>query len=110
MRQAGFLAAAALYAIENNIESLADDHKRTAEIGAVLATKKCIAKVEPYQTNILIFELNTDELSQEDFFAWLDKKRIRLISMGERKLRVVTHRDYTAEMHEYLLTSLEELS
>ena len=55
MRQVGFLAAACDYALDNHIERLADDHQKAKEIGAVLETLSYIAKVEPIETNILIF-------------------------------------------------------
>jgi len=66
MRQVGFLAAAGLYALENNIERLKDDHIRAKEIGHVLSTLSIIKKVEPVETNIVIFELN-DAINENNF-------------------------------------------
>jgi threonine aldolase len=109
MRQAGYLAAAALYALENNRDRLAEDHRRAAEIGALLETKNFISEVEPYQTNILIFKLDVSKMSEAEFTSWLDQNNIRIIGMGEGKLRIVTHKDYTEEMHRYFLNLLANL-
>ena len=53
-----FLAAAGIYALENNVGRLAEDHRRAKEIGAVLEKLNWVAKVEPIETNILIFTLH----------------------------------------------------
>jgi len=60
MRQAGYLANAGLYALENNINRLANDHKKASEIGEVLAKSKFVKSVEKIETNIVIFELNNE--------------------------------------------------
>jgi threonine aldolase len=109
MRQAGFMAAAGIYALDNHIDRLADDHKKAREIGTLLQSLPFIKKVEPWETNIIIFEINDDYFSAEDFIQKLHKNDIHIISMGNNKLRVVTHMDYTDEMHETLLKTLKNL-
>jgi threonine aldolase len=108
MRQAGYLAAAGMYALDNNIERLSEDHRRAKEIGAVLETLPWISKVEPVETNILIFSVqpNIDELS---VMNKLREKGISISSMGAGKLRMVTHLDYRQVMHEYVLETLHKL-
>ncbi len=108
MRQVGYLAAAGLYALDNHIERLNDDHKRAKEIGEVLSQMPLIKKVEPIETNIVIFELN-DGISEVDFLNKLKEKNIHIIGMGSNKLRIVTHLDYTNNMHEVLLSTLKYL-
>lgn len=108
MRQIGYLAAAGLYALDNNIERLADDHKKAKEIGAMLTTLSNIKKVEPIETNIVIFELN-DGVDEAKFLNNLNDKNIRIIGMGSNKLRMVTHLDYTDQMHDKLLEVLNVL-
>ena len=108
MRQIGYLAAAGLYALDNNIERLADDHKKAKEIGAMLTTLSSIKKVEPIETNIVIFELN-DGVDEAKFLNNLNDKNIRIIGMGSNKLRMVTHLDYTDQMHDKLLEVLNVL-
>jgi threonine aldolase len=107
MRQAGYLAAAGLYALDHNIQRLADDHKKAKEIEALLSELPMIKSVEPVETNILIFELNPD-VDEEGFVQRLERDNIKIIGMGEGKLRIVTHLDYTDEMHDYLLSFLKQ--
>lgn len=108
MRQSGYLAAAGLYALDNNLERLSQDHKKAKEIGVVLSQSSIIKTVEPIETNIVIFELNND-VSETDFIHKLRKKNIHIINMGTNKLRMVTHLDYTNAMHETVLKCLKVL-
>ena len=107
MRQAGYLAAAGLYALDNNVERLREDHKKAKEIGEELTKLSIIKKVEPIETNIIIFELNKD-VREKAFVQKLADKNIHIISMGGGKLRMVTHLDYIDIMHEKLLSFLIE--
>ncbi|WP_423999000.1 threonine aldolase family protein [Maribacter sp. IgM3_T14_3] len=106
MRQSGFLAAAAIYALDNNVDRLAEDHKKAKEIGNALASKSFIKKVEPIQTNIVIFEIDESYMTSDQFVNSLKEKDILIIGMGQGKLRMVTHLDYTDNMHEELLKQL----
>ena len=106
MRQSGFLAAAAIYALDNHIERLAEDHNKAKEIGAALAAKSFIKKVEPIETNIVIFEIDESFMTSDQFVHKLKEKNILIIGMGQGKLRMVTHLDYTNDMHEELLKQL----
>lgn len=106
MRQAGFLAAAGIYALDHHRERLKEDHKKAKEIKAILSEKDFIASVSPVDTNIIIFELNESVLDTEAFMHKMDENNIRLISMGSGKLRLVTHLNYTDEMHSHLLSIL----
>lgn len=108
MRQVGYLAAAGLYALDHNIERLAEDHKKAKEIGELLSTLALIKKVEPIETNIVIFELY-DDVDEKQFLKTLNDKNIRIIGMGSSKLRMVTHLDYTDQMHDKLLSALKSL-
>ena len=108
MRQVGYLAAAGLYALDNNIERLKEDHNKAIEIGEVLKSLSFIKKVEPIETNIIIFELNP-EIDENTFTKKLRDRDIYIIGMGGGKLRIVTHLDYTNSMHDYFLTTLKSL-
>ena len=108
MRQSGFLAACGIYALDNNINRLKDDHLKAKEIGNVLSKLDYIKKVEPVETNIVIFELD-DKFSSSIFQNKLSEKGIEIISMGDNKLRVVTHLDYNQEQHEYFLESIDKI-
>ena len=105
MRQIGFMAAAGLYAMDHQVVRLEIDHQRAKEISDTLAILPYIKMVEPTQTNIVIFYLE-DHLNQNVFMDCLAKKNIRISNMGHGKLRVVTHHDYTQEMHDRFLQTL----
>jgi threonine aldolase len=108
MRQAGYLAAAGIYALDNNINRLKDDHNKAKEIGQTLAKLSIIKNVETIETNIIIFELNKN-VDEKHFIQKLKDKNIHIIGMGTNKLRIVTHLDYTDAMHEKVLSSLKAL-
>ena len=109
MRQAGYLAAAAVYALDHNIQRLAEDHQKAIEIGRILENLHFIRKVEPIETNIIIFEIDEEVITEEDFVSKLAEKEISIIGMGQGKLRIVTHMDYTNAMHESFLNTLNNL-
>lgn len=108
MRQAGYLAAACLYALDHHIERLAEDHRRAKEIASILKKLPWISKVEPVETNILIFSVQPkiDEMSVIDSFR---NKGIHISSMGHGKLRMVTHLDYREVMHSYVIETLQRM-
>ena len=108
MRQVGYLAAAGLYALDNNIERLNEDHKKAKEIWEVLSQLPIIKTVEPIETNIIIFELNEDA-DETTFVQNLADNNIKIIGMGGGKLRMVTHLDYTEGMHERVLGVLKSM-
>ena len=106
MRQVGFLAAAGIYALDNNIERLADDHKKAKDIEQLLNSLFYIKKVEPVETNIIIFYVE-DHLNAEDFISKMEEKNILLTPMGDGKIRIVTHLDFSDQMLEKLLYELK---
>jgi threonine aldolase len=108
MRQIGFMAAAGIYALDNNVERLAEDHKRAREIGTTLSTLPYVLKVENVDTNIVIFYLN-ESLGEEKFMKQLNKENIRISNMGQGKLRIVTHLDYTEDLHLKFLEILRNI-
>jgi len=109
MRQAGYLAAAGIYALENNRERLVEDHRKAKEISVLLKGLPYIKKVEPTETNIVIFEIDEKLMTSEEFLDKLKKNNIQIIGMGQNKLRIVTHMDYTDEMHQTFLNILTSL-
>ena len=105
MRQVGYLAAAGLYALDHHIDRLADDHLRAKEIATILSDLPFVKKVEPVETNIIIFEL-LDKNMEFQFLNDLKAQGIILSGMGNGKLRIVTHLDYTQDMHAQFLQLL----
>lgn len=109
MRQSGYLAAAGLYALQNNITRLEIDHRRAKELGALLKEMSWVANVEPVETNILIFGLQPS-VDEKIFMENLKQKGILISAMGHGKLRIVTHLDYKEVMHDYVMEVLTKLA
>ena len=106
MRQIGFMAAAGIYALDNHVERLAEDHQKAKEIAETLSQQLYVKSVEPTETNIVIFYLS-EGISEEKFMDDLLQKNIKISGMGQGKLRIVTHLDYTEEMHTKFLEILK---
>ena len=109
MRQAGYLAAAAIYAVKNNVGRLKEDHRRAKDLGAFLGSMNFVGEVMPVQTNIIIFSLN-DKYSQDEFLSLFNEKGIWAFGFGPQKIRLVTHLDFTDEMLARTFDILKHLS
>jgi len=108
MRQAGFLAATALYALDQNIERLNTDHKHAKLIGEALQKHPLVKMVLPVETNLVIFELNDGE-DPAHFISRLKGKDILLLSISNKRLRIVTHLDISEEMVSVFLKTLAQI-
>lgn len=93
-RQAGFLAAAGIYALDHHIERLKIDHSRARQLGQLMARQPGVVEVLPVTTNIVIVRL-TDGLSSADYVDQLARRGIRAVSFGPQLVRFVTHLDLT---------------
>jgi threonine aldolase len=98
MRQAGYLAAAGLYALQNNIERLGTDHQHAKEIAAALISKDFVGKILPVETNILIFEITGERFTAASFCQELARYDILAIAISPTQVRMVTHLDIDNEM------------
>lgn len=108
MRQVGYMAAAAFYALHNHVDRLKIDHERAKDIEKVLSEHPLIKAVDHVETNIVIFNLQP-HLDETKFMKDLEEKGIRISNMGNGKMRLVTHLDYTEDQHEYFLNTLKSL-
>lgn len=108
MRQAGYLAAAGIFALENNIDRLAEDHQHAREIAAALAKKEFIGKIMPVETNIVIFEVE-GRFSAKALEEKLKAYDILCIAISPTQVRMVTHLDVTNAMVKDLVRVIEEL-
>jgi len=108
MRQAGYLAAAGIYALENNINRLADDHHHAKQIAAALIKKDFVGKIMPVETNILIFELK-DQFTAKSFETALAESGIFTIAISPTQVRMVTHLDVTEDMTQHLVEVIKEM-
>jgi threonine aldolase len=95
-RQAGYLAAAGIYALENNIERLKDDHVRAREIGKIMEGISEVEEIYPVDTNIVIFRVN-DKILSSEYVQKLNEKGIKSSTFGKHLVRFVTHLDFTDE-------------
>lgn len=95
-RQAGFLAAAGIFALDHHVNRLKLDHARARKIGAMLATRSEVEEIYPIDTNIVIFRL-PDTILAVDYVAQLAEKGIRAVTFGKHLVRFVTHLDFTDE-------------
>ena len=104
MRQAGILAAACLYALDNNVDRLRDDNQRARELGEFLESLPYVEGISPVKTNILIFTLKSG--TADDFVKTMSAKKVTCAAFGPKHVRFVTHMDFTSEMLEELKTIL----
>jgi threonine aldolase len=108
MRQAGYLAAAGIYALDNHLARLSEDHRRAKELASALEVLPWVTHVEPVETNILIFSIDP-KIDEQSVIQLLKQKGISISYMGHGKLRMVTHLDYREVMHDYVLETLTKL-
>lgn len=109
MRQAGYIAAAGIYALENNIPRLKEDHQKAKELGSVLEGFSYVKKVLPVYTNIVVFEV-VEEIDYTTIIAKLEERNLKVVAFGPQQIRLVTHLNYTDEMHTEALNILKSLS
>ncbi len=106
MRQAGYLAAAGIFALDNHVERLKDDNRRAKVLGQILEQQPWVESVRPVQTNIVIFDLRAP-LTAAVFLEKLSEKGILASPFGPQTVRFVTHLDFTENMLDRTLEVLE---
>lgn len=97
MRQAGFLAAAGVYALQHHIDRLAEDHLHAHQLAEAIAQKNFTKFVLPVETNIVIFELNEGTTAPE-LVARLKEHSILGYAIAPNRIRLVTHLDISSDM------------
>ena len=98
MRQAGFLAAAGLYALQNNISRLKEDHSKAKKLEDELRKLPFVESILPVYTNIIIFNLKKEVITGEQFEKKLADNNIKISAFGKQTIRFVTHLDYRDDM------------
>jgi threonine aldolase len=94
MRQVGIIAAAGIYALENNIDRLADDNARARRLGESISGIRTIAiDLETVQTNIIVVDVAGSVLSVEDAILRLEQEGVLVVPFGGTTIRAVTHLD-----------------
>ncbi|MFH1161441.1 MAG: GntG family PLP-dependent aldolase [bacterium] len=107
MRQAGYLAAAGIYALDNHIERLREDHERAKTLRNLLEPLPFVSGINPVDTNIVVFTL-TDKIDPVGFLDRLKKFGILAVGFGPQTIRMVTHLDFTDEMLGILADKLKK--
>lgn len=97
MRQAGYLAAAGIYALDHNINRLKEDHQRAKLLTETLQTLPYVESILPVHTNIVIFTLK-DKMPAQVFEEKMATQHIKVSTFGKQTLRLVTHLDFTDDM------------
>ncbi|MFT5748084.1 MAG: threonine aldolase, partial [Saprospiraceae bacterium] len=108
MRQAGFLAATGIYALENNINRLKLDHHHARVIAGVLEQLPFVENIRPIETNILIFDVKPP-MSRVNFIENLKKENILAVTFGPQTVRFVTHLDFTEDMLDKTVEVLKKM-
>lgn len=98
MRQVGILAAAVLYALENNLTRLVEDHQNAKRLADALSElDKVEIDLSSVQTNIVIFDITKSPKGTQQILAELKENNVLLVPFGPTRLRAVTHLDLTAD-------------
>ena len=108
MRQAGYLAAAGIYALENNIQRLETDHQHAKLVAEALLRKEFTGKMLPVETNIIIFEV-IHPYSAKTLCEKLSKHDIHAIAIAHNQVRMVFHLDISPAMVDQLLSTINDL-
>ena len=109
MRQAGYLAAAGLYALQHHIGRLKEDHARARAIGEAAGKLAFVKSVMPVDTNIVIFDL-APEVSPQRFLEALAPHQVKALAFSATEIRMVTHLDFDDRMLERTVDVLRKLS
>lgn len=107
-RQAGYLAAAALYALDHHIKRLVEDHQKAQILGQALQKASFVKEVYPVLTNIVIFEVREPASSQSiaEKFAL---EGIKVSPFSKTHIRMVTHLDFHTDMLEKTLEAIRKI-
>ncbi|MEL6135539.1 MAG: GntG family PLP-dependent aldolase, partial [Bacteroidota bacterium] len=108
MRQAGFLAAAGLYALQHHVERLEEDHIRAKRLGEFLENAGWVEDLMPVETNIVAFKPNPDAISTQALQTYLTSQGVYVSTFGPGYLRMVTHLHITDEMIQQVIQILEK--
>ena len=108
MRQAGYLAAAGIFALENNIQRLHTDHLHAKEIAEALLKKSFTGKMMPVETNIIIFAV-IEHYTPKSFTEALKTDDILVMPISETQVRMVLHLDITEKMVRHTINVIEVL-
>jgi len=108
MRQAGFLAAAGLYALDHHITRLEEDHLHAKALSSALKTKDFTGDILPVETNIVIFTVQ-GRYAAASLAAEFRKRDIFTVAISPTQVRMVTHLDISDAAVERAIKVINEL-
>jgi threonine aldolase len=108
MRQAGFLAAAGIYSLQNHVERLKQDHGRAKQIGCSLQKKSFVQMILPVETNIIIIELD-NSMTAPAFVEKMKEKDIIPYAITPNRVRFVVHLNITDQMIEKTVEAISKM-
>jgi len=108
MRQAGFIAAAGIYALKNHISRLAEDHSHARLIADALIQKDFVADILPVETNIVIFNTHPAHTANS-IVQRLKEQNVLGYVIAQQKVRMVTHLDIRPEMVQRTIDVIKHL-
>ncbi len=109
MRQAGYLAAAGIYALDSHVHRLKEDHQRAKSLGNTLLQMNWVKSVMPVDTNIVIFEV-ANGLTPERCLASLASNQVKALAFSATEIRLVTHLDFTDDMLERTINVFRKMN
>jgi len=109
MRQAGFMAAAGIYALEHHIKRLEIDHIHAKKVAEALLKKEFTGKMLPVETNIIIFEVKDETLTAVSLTEEFKKYDILVHPISPTQIRMVFHLDITEEMVKETINTIDQL-
>lgn len=109
MRQAGYMAATGIYALDHHVERLAEDHAHAKTIAAALLEHTFVGHMLPVETNILIFEVQGD-WTPVKFRDYLAKHGVRVMAISPTQVRIVTHLGITPDMVKHTVDVIRSMS
>ena len=109
MRQAGFMAATGIYALEHHIQRLEIDHSNAKQVAEALLKKEFTGKMLPVETNIIIFEVRDETYTAKSLAEAFKKYDILVIPISPTQIRMVFHLDITEQMVKQTLDAITDL-
>ncbi len=106
MRQAGFLAAAGIYALDHHVSRLKEDHLRACELANTITTLPFVKETLPVETNIIVFHLD-DTIKDKEFLHILSEHHISAVQFGPQTIRMVTHLDFDDDQLDHVVSVLK---
>lgn len=109
MRQAGYLAAAGIYALDHHVERLREDHLHARRLAEALQSLGWVTSIRPVATNIVIFDID-EKLSTSTVLGFLEANGVKASAFGPKTIRFVTHLDVSEVQIELTIKALRSFT